>query len=191
MELPEFVAAFATAVQEVDAAAPRQPGKKFREGFGPLGEDFGVDLVVGVLKRRDAARFGSIRVQVPYPNQRKKLDISIGSPQSWAIEVKMARARGDNGKPDEYYLKDLLSPYREDNGVVGDAAKLRASTFPGRKAVLVYGFDHEDRQLDAVIEVIEFVLERNGRISERYQADFADLIHPVHSRGRVFAWELV
>ena len=32
-------------------------------------------------------------------------DIGLGSPLEWAIEVKMARAYGDNGKPDDTWIE--------------------------------------------------------------------------------------
>jgi hypothetical protein len=50
---------------------------------------------------------------VPYPNApRQKCDllISPNEGQPWAIEVKMLRFMGDNGKPNDNMLMHILSP---------------------------------------------------------------------------------
>ena len=68
-----------------------------------------------------------IAAPIPYPGSRLKCDLGMGNPTHWAIEVKMARAFGDNGKLDDTYVKDLLSPYASDHSALMDIAKLRAS----------------------------------------------------------------
>jgi hypothetical protein len=57
----------------------------------------------------------------------------------------MCRAFGDNGRLDDTYLKDLLSPYDADHSALSDANKLRESAFSCRKGVLVYGFEYDSR----------------------------------------------
>jgi hypothetical protein len=67
----------------------------------------------------------------------------------------MARAYGGNGRLDDTYLKDMLSPYLPDHSAVGDAVRLGKSGFRGRRAVLVFGFDYADRPLGPAIEALE------------------------------------
>ena len=53
----------------------------------------------------------------------------------------MARFKGDNGKPDDTALKDILSPYESDRSAVTDTMKLGAAAVAVRKAILIYGFE--------------------------------------------------
>src|SRR5262245_26500279 len=72
----------------------------------------------------------------------------MGDPVEWCVEVKMTRFRGDNGKPDNTSLKDVLSPYDSDRSALTDTVRLAHSRLPGSKAILIYGFDYPDRRLD-------------------------------------------
>lgn len=101
----------------------------------------------------------------------------------------MARFRGDNGKPDDTSLKDVLSPYEADRSALTDAVKLAHSRFPCTKAVLIYGFEYPDRSLDPCIDAFE-TLARKRRAGARLASDSVALVHPVHKVGRVFAWEI-
>ena len=108
----------------------------------------------------------------------------------WVLEVKMARFKGDNDKPDDTALKDLLSPYENDRSALTDAVKLARSDLPGRKAILVYGFELEDRPLEPAICAFETLASERVRLGNRCQAPMGSLVHPVHSLGVVFGWEV-
>jgi hypothetical protein len=103
----------------------------------------------------------------------------------------MARAFGDNGKLDDTWLKDLLSSYPEEHSTLSDAQKLRTSGFRCRGAVLVYGFDYVTRPLAVAIHALDVLLRSQGRVGDRIDAAFADLVHPVHTRGVVSGWEVL
>ena len=75
----------------------------------------------------------------------------MGQPYEWVVEVKMARLRGDNGKPDDTAIKDIISPYQSDRSALADCTKLANAEFNCRKAIVIYGFDYPDRPLDPVI----------------------------------------
>jgi hypothetical protein len=120
-----------------------------------------------------------------------RCDIGLGGPTEWAVEVKMARPFGDNAKPNDNHLKALLSPYAEDRSALSDADKLRNSAFACRKAILVYGFDSDSRPLAPTLEALEVLLRWQGPVSERNQSSMQDLVHPVHQRCRVVAWEVL
>ena len=135
MDLPQIVADFGEGLRHADARAPlavsSRSGKAYSPGLGPHGENKAVALVMHELGELNA--YYRSAHPVPYPASRLRCDLGLGEPPEWAIEVKMARAFGDNGKLDDTYLKDLLSPYPADHSALGDASKLRASDFRCRR----------------------------------------------------------
>jgi hypothetical protein len=139
-------------------------------------------------------KFGNaeIRLQIPYPLlPRQRCDLMVGSDQAgWAIEVKMARFRGDNGKPADETISHILSPYESDRSALTDCEKLAKGGFPRRTAILIYGFDFSDRPLDAIIEAFETLARARCILGRQAVAEFVGLIHPVHQCGRVFGWPI-
>lgn len=134
-----------------------------------------------------------LHTSVPYPGaSRQKCDLCVGSvPQwEWAVEVKMLRLMGDNGKPNDNMLMHILSPYPKDRSALTDCPKLLDSGFPGRKAVLIYGFDYPSLHMDPAIEAFEVLASRLVKLGARSVATYSDLVHPVHRAGRVFGWTL-
>jgi hypothetical protein len=71
------------------------------------------------------------------------------------IELKMARFYGDNNKPDDTSLKDLLSPFEPDRSALTDCAKLAAAVGVERRAIVIYGFDAPSRPLLLAIDAFE------------------------------------
>jgi hypothetical protein len=140
-----------------------------------------------------AVRPGSYEDAQPiqYPNSRLQCDVGIGHPTEWAIEVKMARAFGDNGKLDDTYVKDVLSPYQADHSALSDVTKLRGSGFQCRKAILVYGFGYSGRDLEPLLDALEVLARYGSRLGSREVASFTDLVHPVHAQGLVAGWEVL
>lgn len=102
----------------------------------------------------------------------------------------MGRFRGDNGKPDDTGIKDLISPFRADRSALIDVVKLAESKFASRKAVLVYGFDDPERPLHDAIDALGFLLQQRVTVRSRSEAPLVGLCHPVFSSGRVVAWEI-
>jgi hypothetical protein len=127
----------------------------------------------------------------PYPGEgRQKCDLYFGEPLEWVVEAKMARFRGDNGKPDDTSLKDLLSPYPTDRSALTDAVKLAGSDFDCNKAVLIYGFEYPDRPLEPAIHAFERLAAERVELGPRVAALLGELVHPVHGSGAVFGWEI-
>jgi hypothetical protein len=98
--------------------------------------------------------------------------------------------QGRQRKPDDTALKDLLSPYESDRSALTDTIKLLRSGFPSRKAILIYGFEFEDRPLEPAITAFEVLARQRVRLSARHRAAMGRLVHPVHSVGEVFGWEI-
>ena len=184
----------AVGFHQADARSPQhvsRTGRAYQPGIGPHSENSAVALVLaelphGVLEGMVCGQF------VPYPGvQRQKCDVWFGEPLEWVVEIKMARFRGDNGKPDDTALKDLLSPYSSDRSALTDCQKLAESGFACRKALIVYGFEYEDRPLEPALDALELLARARVVVGPRVEAVIGSLVHPVHSLGRLFAWEVL
>jgi hypothetical protein len=194
--LAQITNAFAAGLVMADAHRPQavsaRTGRIYQPGIGPHSEPSAVQLVMTELAKESPEEFGQYETGVPYPSSPgRRCDLILRYRDSaWAIEVKMARFKGDNGKPADEMLMHLISPYEEDRSALTDCLKLAQSGFPGRLAVLIYGFDFADRPLDPAIEAFEDLARSRILLGERNTAPFAGLIHPVHREGRVFGWEV-
>ena len=102
-------------------------------------------------------RYTSITLGTPYPErQRQRCDLVIGDPAEWAVEVKMLRLLGDNGKLNDNMLIHVLSPYSAHRSALTDVTKLRTSTFSCHLAILIYGFDYEDWPIEAAVQTVYY-----------------------------------
>jgi hypothetical protein len=82
-----------------------------------------------------------------YPGSRQTCDLLWGKPIEGAIEIKMFRPNGDNGKPDDTAIKDILSPFASDRSALSDCRKLASTQIAPRRAILIYAFDDRRRPL--------------------------------------------
>ena len=138
-------------------------------------------------------RYDKLSLGVPYGDgTRQACDLCLGEPPDWewAIEIKMLRLMGDNGKPNDNMLMHILSPYPEHRSALTDCKKLVAWRFGNRKAVLIYGYDYEDWPMEPAISAFELLASTKVALGPRRSAEFGGLVHPVHTRGQVFAWEV-
>ncbi len=192
--LDGFVADFAAAMRAVDATGPvaqGRSGRVYRPGIGPLPERDLVELTRARMAASHSALYSGLAAQVTYPGSRQKCDLHWSAqPASWAIEVKMIRVRGDNGKLADLSVQDVLSPYESDHSALSDCTKLAQANFDARRAVLIYGFEDQERPLDVLVEAFEALAVHYVRLGPRAVAHVPALIHPVFSRARVFAWEV-
>jgi hypothetical protein len=195
-DLDSITSGFARGIEAADSRHPQAKSARserlYLPGIGPHTESQTIQLVMAELSMDHTQGFRNFQVQLPYPNfPRRKCDLAVHAPKrSWYLEVKMARFKGDNGKPSDEALMHLISPYEADRSALTDCQKLAASGFPGSLAILIYGFDFEDKQLDPAIEAFEILARARFRLGDRSTAAFSGLIHPVHQVGRVFAWRV-
>jgi hypothetical protein len=103
----------------------------------------------------------------------------------------MLRLMGDNGKPNDNMLMHILSPYPHDRSALTDCRKLVQSNLPGRKAIIIYGFDYPKLPMDPAIAAFEVLARRWVGLSDRVVSFYDNLVHPVHKEGRVFGWEIL
>ena len=197
LTLGQVVADFAAGIVAVDRLSPVavnvRTKEPFQAGIGPHSESKTVELVLEQMASEGPDRYQDYTLGVPYgTGLRQKCDLCLGPSESWdwAIEVKMFRPMGDNGKPNDNILMHIISPYPSDRSALTDCTKLAESHLGRRKAVLIYGYSCEDVPMAPGIEAFEVLARHEGLIGDRHWADFAGLVHPVHRSGSVFAWEI-
>ena len=197
VSLSTFVGDFAAALYGVDALRPvavnQRSGVAFQAGIGPHSEANTVRLVVERMAEASPAAYGKHALSVPYPQGRRSCDICLGTAPdwAWAIEVKLLRLLGDNGKPNDNILMHILSPYPEHRSALTDCTKLLSSPLGRRKAIVILGYDYDDWPMEPAIEAFEALAAAKAKLGLRLSAPFSGLVHPVHERGAVFGWELL
>src|SRR5262245_55984299 len=138
IELANIVRHFMDGLCAVDAMYPKAQNVRtkefFKPGIGPHSEADTVRFVMAHLAsgKETFYRFGSWETAVPYPESpQKKCDLCIGrkvDAWEWAIEVKMLRLLGDNGKLNDNMLMHILSPYAAHRSALTDCDKLTHSS---------------------------------------------------------------
>jgi hypothetical protein len=181
--MQQLVDDFSEALRVIDQSA--EPFKSFQPGVGPYGEPQVVKRVLSILRDRHPDRFKGAKTS-------REPDFLV--PSRWAIEVKIVRPFGDNGREAEHWSQNLLHPYEGNVSAMGDALKLLNARGPERKGLLVLGFEHSPPRIDlgVLVDASELVSRKLLRIplGPRCVAVLEDLVHPVHQRARVFGWEL-
>jgi hypothetical protein len=97
---------------------------------------------------------------------------------------------GDNGKPNDNMLMHILSPYAVNRSALTDCEKLVESRLPGKKAIMIFAYEYDAYPAEPVIRAFEVLAADRAHLGPRCSATFYDLVHPVHRRGSVFAWQI-
>jgi len=196
-ELAELTTEFAAALQAADARGPVAQNARsknyFKPGIGPHSESLALFLILRELVSRHPVKYQAHSTSVAYPGTKQKCDVCFGAAPNWdwAIEVKLLRLSGDNDKPNDHMLMHILSPYPEHRSALTDLDKLLGWADAKRKAILIYGFEHQRWPLEPAVSAFEVLARSRSHLGGRYQCVFSGLIHPVHSRGAVVAWEVL
>jgi hypothetical protein len=183
MDLNEIAFDIAEALVAIDCSSP--PFKEFKRGVGPYGEP---QLVVEIARRLN---------EIPKYREtvltKRTPDLLI--PGEWLLEFKIARPFGDNGKQAENWSVNLLHPYAGNSSTIGDCLKLLSLSSDERKAVIVIGYEHDPPQIDLspLVSAFEIVATQvvEIRLGKRVELLRRQLVHPVHQRLRIFAWEVL
>ena len=183
IELPQLVSDFAACLVEIDSSGVRF--KEFQPGVGPFGEPQLVKMVAEKLNAKPAYRGLAATKRQP--------DLLIRG--EWAVEVKIARPYGDNGREAESWSVNLLHPYAGNVSVIGDCFKMVGYKGTERRAVLVVGYEHSPPQIDLspLFESFEAIASSvcGIRLSPRVEVFSQKLTHPIHQQLRVAAWEVL
>ncbi|MEW6013690.1 MAG: hypothetical protein AB1690_00025, partial [Candidatus Zixiibacteriota bacterium] len=144
MDYRQLVSIIADILKEFDSENPVH--KSFRPGIGPFGEP---QLVKEVCQRLNAKGIISRTKRTP--------DMELQ--QEWAIEFKIVRPFGDNGKEAEDWSVNMLHPYKGSTSLIGDAMKLRELVQYRYKALCVIGFEHAPPRisLDPLLDSFELI----------------------------------
>ena len=181
--LSEIVHDVADVLLRVDSS--RVAFRAFQPGVGPYGEPQLVKLIAKYLNELPKYR-GDIKT-------KRTPDLII--PNEWAMEFKITRPFGDNGREAENWSVNLLHPYAGNVSTIGDCYKLGALQCPERKAVVVIGYEHTPPQIDLtpLIESFEIIAKQVAglNLSARVECRREGLVHPVHQCVRVFGWEVL
>lgn len=159
--------------------------KQFQPGVGPYGEPQLVRAVAEHLNTMPA-----------YGRQvRTKRTPDLLIPGEWALEFKIARPFGDNGKPAENWSVNLLHPYPGNVSAIGDCLKLLDLNGTERKAEIVVGYEHTPPEISLapLLDAFELVATAIAgvRLGPRLQCTHSGLCHPVHQQLTVAAWEVL
>jgi hypothetical protein len=179
-----IVRRFAEALKWIDSSC--EPHKSYRPGVGPYGEPQVAKKAVQYLRATYPAEFKRART-------KREPDILV--PRRWALELKIVRPFGDNGRPAEHWSENLLHPYAGNVSSLGDCLKLLNSELAERKGVLVLTYEHSPPKVDLGLLIDSFELLAGQilhlRLGPRCSAHLTNLVHPVHQRGTVYGWEVM
>lgn len=195
---PKIVAKdYGEALWIADSKAP-QAKSTYRPGIGPHSERSAVGLVLEELRTHFPGRWSDAVTEVPYPEDpRKKCDICVGRTVDegvarWetAIEVKMLRLLGDNGKPDDFAAIALLSPFTQHSSALTDCSKLARSEIAMQKIILIYGFVAEAYAMNELLDDFYTLASKRVELGQPEWSFAFNLVHPVHSIGWVYVVEI-
>jgi hypothetical protein len=181
MQLDQVIRDVADALVAIDQS--RVPFREFRPGVGPYGEP---QLVRAIAQRLN--EFGTYRGTIC---TKRCPDLLIRG--AWAVEFKLVRPFGDNGKEAENWSVNLLHPY--EGSAIGDCLKLEGLDGAERKAVLVIGYEHTPPRISlaplfAAFEVVARDV-MGSSLSQRAQVTQLGLVHPVHQQLLVAGSEVL
>jgi hypothetical protein len=200
IELSGIVEDFARGLEDADKTCGEE--RTYGAGIGPFPEKKVVGFVLEAMRHRAPERY-EWRREVAYPDNSSdkamKCDIVLqqGGTEYWAIEFKpwrrMMAIPDKAGKPreDKSPYKKILSPFVEDGSAVTDAARLAASAFECRKAVIIYGYAYENFPVEPMMEAFELQASVRCTLGPAQVATFSGLKHPVQNRGAVYGWEIL
>jgi hypothetical protein len=151
---------------------------------GPYGEP---QLLAGVTRHLNTIpAYGLVKT-------KRTPDLLI--PNQWALEFKLARPFGDNGREAENWSVNLLHPYAGNVSLIGDCLKLQSLRGAERKAVIAVGYEHTPPKipLSPLFDAFELVATKVAgvRLGTREQIIQTNLCHPVHQQFLVAAWEVL
>jgi hypothetical protein len=175
----EIVKIVADILKEYDSEKPAH--KDFKPGIGPFGEP---QIVKEIASR--------LSCQGIPAQTRRTPDLEIHS--EWAIEFKIVRPFGDNGKEAEDWSVNMLHPYPGNVSLLGDAIKLQKLEKLPQKGLFVIGFEHDPARisLDPLINSFEQIAKQvmDIPLSERIEERRGGLVHPEHQLLRCIGWQL-
>lgn len=182
--MQSIVNRFAEALRWIDESGA--PFKNFQPGVGPYSEPQVVKKSLEYLKNRHPDEFC---------NAKTKRNPDVFIPNSWALEFKIVRPFGDNGKEAEHWSQNLLHPYPGNMSSIGDIYKLISHNGIERKGIIVLAYEHDPPQIDLgiIIDCFERLVMDvlDLPLGKRCFTNLKNLIHPIHQQAKIFGWEVL
>jgi len=179
MDIEQFVKVVADLLKDFDSERPTH--KNFKPGIGPFGEP---QIVSEVAKRLAAKGIKARTKRTP--------DLAVED--EWAVEFKIVRPFGDNGKEAENWSVNMLHPYAGNVSLIGDAIKLARLNEFWHKGLFIIGYEHAPAKisLDPLIQAFELISQQvmNINLGQRIEEKRLPLVHPEHQVLRCVGWEL-
>ncbi|MCH8225360.1 MAG: hypothetical protein IIC97_05810 [Chloroflexi bacterium] len=179
IQFNELVGLIADLLKNLDEERPVH--KRFRPGIGPFGEP---QIVAEIARRLSILGLAA--------KTRRTPDMAIG--HDWAIEFKIVRPFGDNGKEAENWSVNLLHPYPGNVSLIGDAIKLCELEGFQQKGLFLIGYEHEPAKisLEPLLRSFEVIAGQVMGITlgERVEEKRLNLVHPEHQVLRCVAWDV-
>ncbi len=180
VQILELVRAVADTLKEFDAERPVH--KAFQPGIGPFGEP---QLIKKLSLRLSSQGLDARTHRTP--------DLAVGS--KWAVEFKIVRPYGDDGKIAESWSQNLLHPYDGNTSLIGDALKLMGRTDYRHSCLFAICYEHEPPRIDLepLLSSFELIARAVKQIplGQRTEERRGMLVHPEHQTLRCIAWQLV
>ena len=186
LEHRQLVIKIADLLKEFDSLRPVH--KKWKPGIGPFDEDPLVKEIARLLTESEIATETQAEIA-----RVKKIDMVIRD--QWVIEFKLARPYRDNGSVEPHWSKKIIYPYKGNESLLGDAAKLSAIDLP-RKCVFAIGYEQDGQKgipLEPVFQSFEAIADSvmGLKLGPRVQQTREGLEHPVHQTLRCASWEVL
>jgi hypothetical protein len=180
MEYSDVVKIIADILKEFDSERPVH--KAFQPGIGPFGEP----QIVGIIAKRLSLKGIAAKTK-----RTPDLDIQ----DRWAVEFKIVRPFGDNGKEAENWSVNMLHPYAGNVSLIGDAIKLTSLNAYPNKGLFVIGYEHNPAKinLDTLLDSFETIACKvmGINLSERVEQKREGLVHPEHQVLRCIGWQIL
>jgi len=182
--MPADCIALAGAIADQLAAFDREAPvhKSFQPGIGPFGEP---QLIKVLATRLTTIGYGA--------KTRRTPDLEIG--RRFAIECKIVRPFGDNGREAENWSVNLLHPYPGNISLIGDALKLVDVTEYDHRLLCAICFEHEPAviSVEPLLSSFEAILLDVLRVSvsQRQLEIRRGLVHPTHQVLKCAVWAVM
>ena len=172
MTLSEIVNAVANISKDLDSERPTDQ-KKFQPGIGPFRE---VQLVREIAKRLTDCGVSGQSVVAGIqrtPDMSVQFDQSVSDDKDWALEFKIIRPFGDNGRIATNWSRRLLYPYQGNESLMGDALKLQSLDGYQHTGLVAICFEHNPPRLnlEPILASFELITRdlMNVRLGDRIE----------------------
>jgi len=181
--MQEIIRDIADALVSIDSS--RIPYHNYKPGVGPYSEPTLIKKVRDILNE-NKKYFNLVQT-------KRTPDLLIKG--FWALEFKIVRPFGDNGKEAENWSVNLIHPYPGNISSLGDCVKLGRANLPERKGIIVIGYEHNPPKIpiEPLIKSFELISEKvmNIQLNQLIIENRKNLVHPVHQQLTVYGWELL